>query len=164
VADGWLHLFQDAVLVGVAALMLAMGAFVLLNGVADFLGAITVLVDGRGKVTVEAHEGLAVINVAENALLALILAELVGSLLLSIRGRPLMLEPFLVIAVVAVVRHLLFLTVDVVGDRTVHTMELLGQGALILILVVAVVLLRLVRARTERHHAAARPAPGRARH
>jgi uncharacterized membrane protein (DUF373 family) len=146
-SDRWLHLVQDGVLVGVAALMLVMGVVVLVTGVSDLVGSVTVLVDDGGAVTVGVGSGRAVVEVAENALLALILAELVGTLLLSIRGRPLTIEPFLVIAIVAVVRHLLFLTVGVSNNPLAHTAELLGVGALVLLLVGAIVLLRWVPVR-----------------
>jgi uncharacterized membrane protein (DUF373 family) len=96
---------------------------------------------------VEVESGRDVVGVAENALLALILAELVGTLLLSIRGRPLTIEPFLIIAIVAVVRHLLFMTVAASDNPLIHTAELPGAGGLILLLVAAVVLLRWVPVR-----------------
>jgi uncharacterized membrane protein (DUF373 family) len=146
-SDRWLHLFQDAILVGVAALMLLLGVFVLVTGVNDLLANVTLRFEGAWTLTVRVDDSPAVVEVAENALLALILAEMVGTLLLSIRGRPLTIEPFVVIAVVAVVRHLLVTTVSGSHDPIAHTLELLGLGGLVLLLVGAVVLLRLVRAR-----------------
>ena len=137
----WLHLFQDIILVAVALVLLAMGVAVLVAGVADLIGTVTVRA-GDGTIEVSAEGGRAVVEVAENALLALILAELVGTLLLSLRGKAIAIEPFLAIAVVAVVRHLLFATVGAGADPVVHTVELLGLGGLILLLVGAVVLLR----------------------
>jgi len=146
-SDRWLHLLQDVVLVGVAALMLVMGVLVLVNGVGDLIGTVTVRVGDGGTVDVRVGNGRAVVEVAENALLALILAELVGTLLLSIRGKPLTIEPFLVIAIVAVVRHLLFVTVGASDNPVAQTAELVGLGGLILLLVGAVVLLRWVPVR-----------------
>jgi uncharacterized membrane protein (DUF373 family) len=146
-SDRWLHLLQDGILVGVAVVMLAMGVFVLVTGVTDLVGTVTVRVGDGGTVAVNVEGGRAVVEVAENALLALILAELVGTLLLSIRGKPLTIEPFLVIAIVAVVRHLLFVTVGASADPIMRTIELLGLGGLILLLVGAVVLLRWAQVR-----------------
>jgi uncharacterized membrane protein (DUF373 family) len=129
-------------LVAVAVLMLVMGVVVLITGVSDLIGTITVQVGDQGTVAVDVGSGRAVVEVAENALLALILAELVGTLLLSLHGKPLTIEPFLAIAIVAVVRHLLFATVGPSADPVTRTIELLGLGGLILLLVGAVVLLR----------------------
>ena len=39
-SDRWLHLLQDGILVGVAALMLLMGVLVLVSGVTDLIGTI----------------------------------------------------------------------------------------------------------------------------
>jgi uncharacterized membrane protein (DUF373 family) len=145
--DRWLHLLQDAILVGVAILMLLLGVFVLVAGTMDLLATVTLRLDDDPTLVVSVNDGPVVVEVAENALLALILAELVGTLLLSIRGRPLTIEPFVVIAIVAVVRHLLVATVGVSHDPVAHTVQLVGLGGLVLLLVGAVVLLRLVRAR-----------------
>ncbi|HZS00150.1 MAG TPA: phosphate-starvation-inducible PsiE family protein [Chloroflexota bacterium] len=141
-SDRWLHLLQDCILVAVALLMLAMGVVVLVDGARELVGIVTVHVGDEGTFTVDVESGRATVEVAENALLALILAELVGTLLLSLRGKPLTIEPFLAIAIVAVVRHLLFATVGPSADPVTHTIELLGLGGLILLLVGAVVLLR----------------------
>ena len=144
-SDRWLHLLQDALLVAVAVVMLLLGVFVLVTAVGDLMGSVTLRVQIDGAVTLDAADGQPVVAVAENALLALILAELVGTLLLSIRGRPLTIEPFLVIAVIAVVRHLLFLTVRTRDDTVTHTVELLGMGGLVLLLVGAHGLLQMMR-------------------
>jgi len=141
-SDRWLRFLQDVILVGVAMLMVVMGVFVLVTGAFDLIGTVTVRAGDGGNVTVSVENGRAVVEVAENALLALILAELVGTLLLSIRGKLLTIEPFLVIAIVAVVRHLLFATVGPSADPVTHTIELLGMGSLIVLLVGAIVLLR----------------------
>ena len=133
----WLRLVQDAVLVAVAVVMLLMGAFVLVDGVGELVGGVILHVE----------DGPAVVEVAENALLALILAELVGTILRSIGGEPLTVQPFLVIAIVAAIRHLLFVTVKGSGDAMMHTVELLLVGGLILLLVGALALLQTVGAR-----------------
>jgi uncharacterized membrane protein (DUF373 family) len=146
-SDRWLHLLQDVILVGVAALMLLMGVLVLVGGAMELIGTINFRLEEGGTVLLQVEGGRAVVEVAENALLALILAELVGTLLLALRGKALTIEPFLVIAIVAVVRHLLFVTVRATDNPVAQTAELLGVGALVLLLVAAVVLLRWVPVR-----------------
>jgi uncharacterized membrane protein (DUF373 family) len=147
VTDRWLHRLQDTLLVAVAVVMLLMGVFVLLTAVGDLVSGVTLRVQASTAAALHGDDGPPVVEVAENALLALILAELVGTLLLSIRGRPLAVEPFLAIAIVAVVRHLLLLTVRAGDDPGIHTVELLGMGGLVLLLVGALALLRMVRVR-----------------
>ena len=132
----------DGVLVAIAALLLAMGVLVLLGGVADLVGHVTLRLNSEEGLMLRAEDGRAVVDVAENALLALILAELVGTLLLTLGGHELTAQPFVIVAIVAVVRHLLFVTVKVSHDPVVHMVELLGLGGLILLLVGALALLR----------------------
>ena len=143
----WLRLVQDAVLVGVAVLMLCMGVYVLVTGVGDLMGSLTLRVDTENGVEFHLYQGHAVVEVAENALLALILAELVGTLLLSLGGRPLTVQPFLIIAIVAAVRHLLLETARTTEDPTVQMTRLLGLGALILLLMIALALAQWVQRR-----------------
>jgi uncharacterized membrane protein (DUF373 family) len=82
----------------------------------------------------------AVFAVAENALLALILAELVRTIVATLGGKPLNLEPFLIIAGVAVVRKLVFsaalATKGSAGAEliTPEIVELMVLGALLLTL------------------------------
>lgn len=135
----WLSLAQDAILVAVAVLMLVLGVMVLLDGVGELF---KFGIRADGGLTLQIEAGRAVVEIAENALLALILAELVGTLLLSLGGKALSLPPFLIIAIVAIVRHLLFLSVQGGNDPIQHTIELLGQGVLIVLLVGALVLAR----------------------
>lgn len=143
----WLRLAQDAVLVAIAIVLLLMGVYVLVTGIGDLVGSIGVQADIDTDPTLHANQGHAVVEVAENALLALILAELVGTLLLSIGGRPLTVQPFLIIAVVAAVRHLLLETVKNTGDPAAQVTQLLGIGSLILLLVIALALIVWVQRR-----------------
>jgi uncharacterized membrane protein (DUF373 family) len=143
----WLRLAQDAVLVAIALVMLLMGVYVLASAIGDLVGSATLHVDAATGVEFHLDQGHAVVEVAEDALLALILAELVGTLLLSLGGRPLTVQPFLVIAVVAVVRHLLLETVKNTDDPTAQITQLLGLGGLILLLVTALALIVWVQRR-----------------
>jgi uncharacterized membrane protein (DUF373 family) len=143
----WLRLAQDAVLVAIAIVLLLMGVYVLVTGIGDLIGSVSVTVNEGGDTTLHLYQGHAVVEVAENALLALILAELVGTLLLSLGGRALTAQPFLVIAVVAAVRHLLLETVKNTESPATQMTQLLGLGSLILLLVIALVLLLWVQRR-----------------
>ncbi|HZR98014.1 MAG TPA: phosphate-starvation-inducible PsiE family protein [Chloroflexota bacterium] len=144
----WLRLVQDALLVAIAVVLLLMGVYVLVTGVGDLLGSVTLHADTETGITLHVYQGQAVVEVAENALLALILAELVGTLLLSLGGRPLTVQPFLIIAVVAAVRHLLLETVKNTEAPNVQMVQLLGLGGLILLLVIALALAQWVQGRT----------------
>jgi uncharacterized membrane protein (DUF373 family) len=144
---GWLRLAEDAVLVAIAVVLLFMGVYVLATGIGDLVGSVTLFGDADTGIELHVNQGHAVVEVAENALLALILAELVGTLLLTIGGRSLTVQPFLIIAVVAVVRHLLLETVKPAAQPAVQTTQLLGLGGLILLLVIALALMQWVQRR-----------------
>ena len=146
-SNRYLHLVQDTLLVAVAAVMLLLGVYVLITAVGDLISDIWLRVQASEAIAPHGDDGPSVVAVGENALLALILGELVGTLLLSTRGRPLTIEPFLIIAVVAIVRHLLFLTVRTDDDPVLHTIEILGTGGLVLLLVGALALIHRTRAR-----------------
>ena len=141
----WLRLAEDAVLVAIAVVLLFMGVYVLFTGITDLVGSVTLQIDEDAGITFHTYQGHAVVEVAENALLALILAELVGTLLLTIGGRSLTVQPFLIIAIVAVVRHLLLETVKPEGQPGMQTAQLLGLGGLILLLVIALALMQWVQ-------------------
>jgi uncharacterized membrane protein (DUF373 family) len=143
----WLRLAEDAVLVAIAVVLLFMGVYVLVTGIGDLVSSVTVQVDEEAGLTLHLSQGHAVVEVAENALLALILAELVGTLLLTIGGRALTVQPFLIIAIVAVVRHLLLETVKGTDQPAAQTTQLLGLGGLILLLVFALALVQWVQRR-----------------
>jgi uncharacterized membrane protein (DUF373 family) len=95
----------------------------------------------------------AIFNIAENALLALILAELVHTLLVSLGGGHITPEPFLVIAIIAILRKMLLVTVLVPPPSEPHgmlspaTAELLALGLLTLVLGAVLAILRAYRAR-----------------
>jgi uncharacterized membrane protein (DUF373 family) len=143
----WLRLAQDAVLVAIAIVLLLMGVYVLVTGIGDLVGSVNLRVDTSEAADMHLYQGHAVVEVAENALLALILAELVGTLLLSLGGRALTVQPFLIIAIVAAVRHLLLETVKNAANPSAQMTQLLGLGGLILLLVIALALMIWVQRR-----------------
>jgi uncharacterized membrane protein (DUF373 family) len=142
VAIRWLNTGEDCVLAGVAVILLIAGLIVVIDAVHDVLAALAA-----------ANIATAIVEVAENALLALILAELVHTLLVSLGGGTLTIEPFLVVGVVALVRKLLLATVFASHSGTATeplspaSVELLVLGALILALGGLVALLRAVQRR-----------------
>jgi uncharacterized membrane protein (DUF373 family) len=136
----WLAVGEGAALLGVALILLLTGIVVIVDTLNELLRAL-------------AMQNIAevIFSIAENALLALILAELVHTLLLPIRGHTLTPEPFLVIAIVAILRKMLLATV--ITPKTAETgallspltAELLALGFLILLLGGALALLRVRR-------------------
>jgi uncharacterized membrane protein (DUF373 family) len=93
-----------------------------------------------------------VISIAEDALLALILVELVRTLLIPSHGGALAVEPFLVVAIVAVVRKVILLPALDKGGAgggalvSAQTAELVALAVVILILGVVLALVRRFRA------------------
>jgi uncharacterized membrane protein (DUF373 family) len=133
----WLHLGQNLVLVGVAGILLLAGLVVVYDTVRELLNAIA------ARSIAEA-----IFSIVENALLALILAELVHTLLVSLNGKPLTPEPFLIIGIVGILRKMLLVTVTVPkvtdGEALVSPLvaELVVLGVLTLILGTALALTR----------------------
>ena len=138
----WLHLGQNVVLIGVAAILLLAGLVVVFDTIRELFNAI-------------AAQSLAeaIFLIVENALLALILAELVHTLLVSLDGGPLSPEPFLIIGIVGVLRKMLLTTVTtpkaVNGDALISPVvgELFALGVLTLILGATLALTRSRQAR-----------------
>jgi uncharacterized membrane protein (DUF373 family) len=136
--EHWLHLGQDAVLVSVAATLLLAGLVVVFDAARELVNAIA------ARSIAEA-----IFSIVENALLALILAELVHTLLVALGGGQLTAEPFLVIGIVGILRKMLLTTVlapkpaeaEALISSTV--IELAALSVLILILSAALVLVRL---------------------
>src|SRR5688500_18795759 len=87
----WLTVGEDVVLVGVAAVLLLAGLIVIFDASQELL---------RALATQSIAESI--FSIVENALLALILAELVHTLLVSLGGGALRPEPFIVVAIIAI--------------------------------------------------------------
>jgi uncharacterized membrane protein (DUF373 family) len=128
------------VLVSVAATLLLAGLVVVFDAARELVNAIA------ARSIAEA-----IFSIVENALLALILAELVHTLLVALGGGQLTAEPFLVIGIVGILRKMLLTTVlapkpaeaEALISSTV--VELAALSVLILILSAALVLVRLRR-------------------
>ena len=91
----------------------------------------------------------AIIGLLENILLALMLVELLHTLMVSLESKGLLPEPFLVVALVAAVRRVLAVSVE--GAKLIETdlekfnlvlLEIGVLGGLILILVISIYILR----------------------
>ena len=98
----------------------------------------------------------AVISLLENILLALMLAELLHTLMVSIQAKGLIPEPFLIVALVAAVRRILAISVE--GSHLIDTdpakfnLVLIEIGVLagfILILVVSIHILKIKRSASQ---------------
>jgi uncharacterized membrane protein (DUF373 family) len=133
----WLELGENAVLLGVGTVLLLAGLVVLLSAVQELLHSLALR-------TVSDD----IVEIVESALLALILAELVHTVLMPLRGRSITPEPFLVVAIVAVTRDVLLTSVLVPKSLqpgvllTAPMVALMVQGLITLMLVGALVLLR----------------------
>ena len=125
-------------MVGVAAVLLLASLIVLIDAVKELMNAIAAQSIAE-----------AIFLIVENALVVLILAEMVHTLLVSLGGGSLSAEPFLVIGIVAVVRKMLLTTVlapkavEATGLITPLAAELFTLGLLILVLGGALVLVRI---------------------
>jgi uncharacterized membrane protein (DUF373 family) len=141
--ERWLHLGQDAVLAATAATLLLAGLVVVFDAARELASAIV------AQSLVEA-----IFFIVENALLALILAELVHTLLVTLGGGPLTAEPFLIIGIVAILRKMLLATVlapkpaETEAVVSSSVIELAALSGLILVLSAALVLVRLSRTPT----------------
>ena len=138
----WLALGENVVLLGVGTLLLLAGLVVVLSAVQELFHSLAMR-------TVSDD----IIEIAESALVALILAELVHTVLMPLRGRPLTPEPFLVVAIVAIGRDILLTSVLITKNPpadgallTAPLVALIVQGLVTLGLVSALVLLRWHRA------------------
>ena len=97
--------------------------------------------------------------VLNNVLLVLMLIELAYTVMLSLRGIMLAVEPFLIVGLIATVRRVLVITIGEGGSGPSHANELYVLIALLLALVVSIVLLNLrTRLRSRMLHPA-NPAP-----
>ncbi|HLH24871.1 MAG TPA: phosphate-starvation-inducible PsiE family protein [Chloroflexota bacterium] len=138
----WLDIGENLVLLGVGTVLLLAGLLVVLVAGQELLHALAFRTFSED-----------IIDIAETALLGLILAELVHTVLLPLRGQALTPEPFLVITVVALARDMLLTSVLIpqtlgVGPLITGPMVAISvQGLVALVLVGALVLLRWYRAR-----------------
>jgi uncharacterized membrane protein (DUF373 family) len=128
---------EDIVLIAVAGVLLLAGLVVLLDALEELANAVTARTIAEG-----------IFSIVENALLALILSELVRTLLVTLGGESLTLEPFIIIAIVAILRKMLLVTVlapkPAEAESLVSplTLELVALGVLILVLGGALALVR----------------------
>ncbi|HZS01501.1 MAG TPA: phosphate-starvation-inducible PsiE family protein [Chloroflexota bacterium] len=117
----WLDLGENTVLLGVGTVLLLAGLAVVLVTVRELLHALAFRTFSED-----------VIEIAESAMLALILAELVHTVLLPLRGRALTPDPFLVIAVVAIARDILLTSILIPKSLEAGTLLTAPMAALVL--------------------------------
>jgi uncharacterized membrane protein (DUF373 family) len=99
---------EDAIYIIVAALLVVAGIFVLGNAVATLVHDIS---NGTNLTTL-------VINVLDSGLLLFIIAELLHTVRATIQERTLVVEPFLIVGLIAGVRRLLVLTAQYAAQNT----------------------------------------------
>lgn len=88
---------QDLISVVVGVLLVALAAVVLVVGIVDFFKDVT-------RVSVDT----AAVNLLDRVLLALILVEIMHTVVLSLRAHHLVTQPLLAVGLVAVIRRILF--------------------------------------------------------
>jgi uncharacterized membrane protein (DUF373 family) len=135
-AQAAVGMVQSAIYFAVAALLIAAAVFTCVGTVAD-------LIEGRDSRPI-ADAGLFVLD---RVLLLFIFAELLYTLRLIDRGGRILVEPFLFIGLIAIVRRVLVLVAEV-EHRASRTgiedfvIEMAGLGGLALVLVASIYLLR----------------------
>lgn len=130
----WLHAGEAAILVGVTVVLLLTGLLVVVDAFRDLLTGLSVYVEHGAIQSTDT-----IFGVIETALLGLILAELVSTLIVSLEGGALRPEPFLVVALVAIVRKILLATAPV--EKSVGAFGLPTQDVDLLVLTILVLLL-----------------------
>jgi uncharacterized membrane protein (DUF373 family) len=149
-----LSLVEDIVYVGLGVL-LAASAFVLLVAGLGLLGSsLTTLVSGRHFV-----------ELLDRILLTLLVIELLYTVRVSFHAHGLMAEPFIVVALIAVIRRILVLTAEIAhlpeAGESVFRNALIELVVLTLMIAVLVAsLIALQRQGRQRHTDAMGPQPG----
>ncbi len=129
----WLHLGEVLILIGVTVVLVVSGIVVVADaGFGLFVGLIGYAADDGGAI---------IFDVIETVLLAMILAELVSTLLVTLDGSALRPEPFIVIGLVAIIRKLLLATSPAYKSATSNGGPISGQSVELLVLTVLVLLL-----------------------
>jgi uncharacterized membrane protein (DUF373 family) len=117
---------QDLVSVIVGVLLVALAAVVLVAGIADFFRDVA-----HGSVETAA------VTLLDQVLLALILVEIMHTVVLSLRAHHLVAQPLLAVGLVAVIRKILFV---LSSETTASTSELALLIGMIAVFVVALLL------------------------
>ena len=102
---------EDAIYIIVAVLLVAAGAFVLWNAVAELIQDVGSTKLGTTELT------QLMIKVLDNSLLLFIIAELLHTVRATIQERTLVVEPFLIVGLIAGVRRLLVLTAQLAAQN-----------------------------------------------
>jgi len=136
VGNALLGISEDAIYVGIAAL-LAVSAGALLVAAASDLSRLT-----------DADTGEVVLTVLDRLLLVFIVVELLFAVRVILSKREIIAEPFLVVGIIASIKEIIVLSVEAAdlvgqGDKFTRSMIEVGVlGGLVLLLAVAALLLR----------------------
>ena len=140
----WLHVGEAAILVGVTIVLLLTGLLVVVDAFRDLLTGLSIYAQHGAIQSTDT-----IFGVIETALLGLILAELVSTLIVSLEGGALRPEPFLVVALVAIVRKILLATAPV--EKSIGAFGLPAQDVDLLALTILVLLLGVTLVLVRRH-------------
>lgn len=124
---------QDVVTIGIALVLLALAAVILISGVADFVHSLSV-----ARVLSAESITAAAVALLDEVLLVLILIEILHTVVLSLRSHRLVAQPFIIVGLVAVIREILFV---LTGEKQVSTSVLALLIAMVAVFIVGLVVL-----------------------
>jgi uncharacterized membrane protein (DUF373 family) len=124
---------QDVVTVGIAAVLLAVAAVILVSGVAGFVHSLSV-----AKVLSAESVTAAAVALLDEVLLVLILIEILHTVVLSLRSHRLLAQPFIVVGLVAVIREILFV---LTGEKQLSTSVLALLIAMVAVFIAGLVVI-----------------------
>lgn len=134
----WLGLGEDGIYLVAGGLLAATAVFLLLSTAGDFVGAVK---DGKLR--------LHAIEILDSLLLVLMLVEILHTIRIAILQHALVMEPFLIVALIASVRRILILTPEaaefVRADPGAFRNAMIELGLLTLLILVVVVSVAILR-------------------
>ena len=134
----WLGLGEDGIYLIAGGLLAATAVFLLIATAGDFIGAVK---DGKLR--------LHAIEILDSLLLVLMLVEILHTIRIAIMQHTLVMEPFLIVALIASVRRILILTPEaaefVKSDPGAFRNAMIELGLLTLLILVLVTSIAILR-------------------
>ncbi len=134
----WLGFGEDGIYLIAGALLAATAVFLLISTAGDFIEAVK---DGNLR--------LHAIEILDSLLLVLMLAEILHTIRIAIMQHTLVMEPFLIVALIASVRRILILTPEAAAfvqrDPGAFRNTMIELGLLTLLILVVVISIAILR-------------------
>ena len=136
-AEAPLHILEKIIYIFIALTIAASALFLIVGEVQVFM-----------KMSFTSGKGTSIVWIADiisKSLLLLMLAEIIHTVRISFKNQALMPEPFLTVALIAIVRRILHVSVETSYKPEIfskHMVEMGVLGLLIMIFVVAIILLK----------------------